>query len=473
MGLTAPGIGSSLDVNGLVSQLMAVERQPLALIQQREATVQAQLSAYGVLQSQIASFGDTAATLGLPANMSNFTATVADTTVASASVDTTASSGSYSLQVSQLAQAQKLASGTFASSSSAFGLGDLTISLGTYDSAGNTFAARTDKTPLVVHVTSANNTLAGVRDAINLAKGGVSASIVTDTSGARLVITSTDTGANNAMKIDAPGEPKLVFDPTVTGTQAVTSLQPAQNAKLTLDNLPIESASNQVTGAVDGLTLNLTLAKPGVSTTITVAQDTSSATQALQQFVASYNALNTLVHTDTDYNAGSSTGGVLQGQVTAVSVLNQMRSAVSGAIPGVAGDFTTLSDIGISLQSDGSLKVDATKLAAATASAGGSAKLARLFIATTSSPDTFTTRIKSFVDKMQGTDGIIPSKTDGLTTSIKAYDQQQTDFNARMVDVEASLRAQFNALDANLASQTAVTAYLTAQDTANTNAARQ
>jgi flagellar hook-associated protein 2 len=170
----------------------------------------------------------------------------------------------------------------------------------------------------------------------------------------------------------------------------------------------------------------------------------------------------------TKYDAATRTNGMLQGEVTAVSILNQMRAAVSGAIPGAAGEFKSLSDIGIALQSDGSLKLDESKLTAATAAGAG--KLARLFTATASNPDTYVTRIKSFVDKTQGTDGLIPSKTDGLSTTIKRLDKEQADFNARMVGVEARLRQQFNALDANLASQNAVTAYLTSQATAWDNA---
>ena len=473
MALTAPGIGSNLDVNGLVTQLMAVERQPLALIQQREAKVQAKLSAYGQLQSQIALFGDAAAALGTPATMSAFTANIADTEVANVAAGSTAAAGSYSLEVKQLARVEKIATGKFASTSSLVGTGTLVITLGTHDSTANTFAAGTAKLPLTLNITSSNNTLTGVRDAINAAQAGVSASIVTDNTGARLVIASTDTGADNAIKIDATGLPAFAFDPTATGTQAVTELQSAQDAKISLDNLDIVSASNQVTGAVDGLTLNLTKAKPGQQTTLTVARDNTIATQALRNFVSSYNSLATLVRTDTKYDATAKTNGPLQGEVTAVSVLNQLRSAITGSIPGGASDFRTLNDIGVSLQSDGTLKIDETRLAAATATPAAYDKLARLFTASATNPDTYVTRIKAFVTKTQGTDGLLPSKTDGLTASIKQYDKQQADFNDRMVSVEARLRAQFNALDANLASQNAVTAYLTTQEAVWTNANKQ
>lgn len=463
MPLSAPGIGSNLDVNGLVTQLMAIERQPLALSQQREAKVQAQLSAYGLLQSQIASFGDAAAALGKPERLSAYKAAVGDAEVASASAAVAAVAGSYSLEVKQLARVEKLATAAFASAATVVGTGSLTISLGTFDSIGNTFTPRTDKTPLTITVDSSNNTLAGVRDAINAARAGVSATIVTDTGGARLVLSSTETGAKNAIKIDAPGLGAFAFDPTVAGVQPVSRLQGAQDAKLAIDNLDIVSSSNQVTGAIDGVTLNLAKAKPGQTTTLSITQDSDSTKVVLREFVNAYNALNSMARSYTKYDAATKARGALQGEVTAVSVINQLRGTISSAIPGGTGDFTRLTDIGITLQADGSLKLDETKLAAATAS--GTGALTRLFTATTTNTDTYVTRIKSFVDKMQGSNGLIPSKTEGLSTTIKRLDREQEKINARLVDVEARLRRQFNALDANLASQNAVSAYLNSQTT--------
>ncbi|MEQ1517757.1 MAG: flagellar filament capping protein FliD [Usitatibacteraceae bacterium] len=461
MPLSAPGIGSNLDVNGLVSQLMAIERQPLTQVQTREATVQAQLSAYGMLQSQIASFGDAAAALGKAERLSAFATSVADNTVASVSAGTNAVGGSYSLEVKQLAAVEKLATGVFAGSTSVVGTGTLTISLGTYDSIGNTFSVRTDKTPLTLTIDSSNNTLAGVRDAINAARSGVSATIVTDTGGARLVISGTETGAKNAIKIDSPAIGALAFNPTTVGVQAVARLQSAQDAKISIDNLNVVSSTNQVTGAIDGLTLNLLKAKPGEKTTIDVTRDGASVKRVLGEFVNSYNALNAMARSYTKYDAATKVKGALQGEVTAVSVINQLRTTITSVIPGGVNDFTRLSDIGIALQADGSLTLDDAKFTAATAS--GYDNLSRIFLASTSSPDTFVTRIKAFVDKTQGTNGLIPSKTEGLSATIKRFDKEQEKINTRLVSVEARLRRQFNALDSQLASQNAVSAYLTSQ----------
>lgn len=473
MPLAALGIGSNLEVNGLVSQLMAIERQPLAVSQQREAKVQAQLSAYGRLQSQIALFGDAAASLGKPGKLTVYSAAIADAEVASASTGHVAVAGNFSLEVKRLATAERLASSTLASSSSPVGTGLLTISLGTYSGADKKFTPRADKRALTVNIEAGKNTLAGVRDAINAAQNdangacgasgasGVSATIDTDGGGARLIISSNGTGAGNAIKIDAPALSAFNFDPAEAGSQAVSQLQAAQDALVSINNRTFVSASNQIAGAIDGLTLTLITAKPGQQTTVTVTQDKEAAIQALREFVASYNTLSTLARSYTKYDVATKVKGALQGEATAVSVINELHTTIAGAIPSAAtaGGFTNLGDVGITLQADGSLQLDETDLAAAIANESGIAKLARLFAASASNPDTFVTRIKTFVDKTQGTSGLISTTTEGLSTTIKRLDKEQQTINTRLVGVEAYLREQFNAADATRSVQNAASAY--------------
>jgi flagellar hook-associated protein 2 len=465
MGLSAPGIGSNLDVNGLVTQLMSIERQPLTLVQSREAAVQAQISAYGMLKSQISAFGDAATAMGSADLQANYKVTLADAEVASATASGAVVPGNYSLEVTQLAQTAKLATGTFAGATTVVGSGTLTISLGTYDSGANTFNARVDKPPITITLDSSNNTLAGVRDAINAAKAGVTATIISDRVGSRLVISGVETGADNSIKIASSALPAFAFDPTVATPQLVSSVQTAQDAKIKLDGIEVVNASNKVAGVIDGLTLNLTKAKPGQTTTISVTKDSSAAVTALRNLITGYNSLNAMARSYTKYDAASKTKGALQGEATAVAVVNQMRNTITGVLPAAPGEFTRLSDIGITLQVDGSLKLDETKLASTIAASGGFSSIGSMFIASSTNSDTFSSRIKAFVDKMQGTDGLIPSKTNGLTTTIRRLDAEQVTINARLVTVEARLRKQFNALDGNLASQNAVQAYLTSQTT--------
>ncbi|MBL8511387.1 MAG: flagellar filament capping protein FliD [Betaproteobacteria bacterium] len=461
MALSAPGVGSNLDINGLVSQLLSFDRKPLEISQKRTATVQAQFSAYSRLQSQIAGFGDAAAALGKTEKLSLYRASLADTEVATVSATTSASSGTYALEVNQLAKAGKVATSAYTDSSTVVGTGSFTITLGTYDSVGNTFTANPAKTPVTITLNSGNNTLSGVRDAINNASAGVSASIVTDNNGARLVISSNEIGAKNTIKLSSSDIAGLVYDPTVLTAQPVSKLQTAQDAKIKIDGLEIVSSNNTISGALSGVTLNLTKEKPGVTTVLTVARDTDTIKQTVRDFVRSYNDLNTLVRASTSYNAATKQAGPLQGQQTALSVATDLRNTVTGAIPGTTGDFTRLSDIGISLQADGSLKIDETKLSAAANE--NLSKLTRLFQQAGSSPDTFVTRIKTAVDKAQGAEGLITAKTNGLTSTLTRLSKEQDDINRRLVSVEARYRKQFTALDTKLSSQNALSSYLTNQ----------
>ena len=228
MTISSPGIGSNLDVNGIVTKLMSVEQVPLGNLKRQEATQRAKLSAYGTLKSGVAALQAAARGLADGSALKIQTATVSDPAVVAASAGTNAVPASYAIEVTALARSAKLVSNGIDSTSTAVGSGSLTITFGTYDSTGNTFTTNGAKTPVTIAIPASNGTLAGVRDAINAAKSGVTATIVTDTGGARLVMSSTETGARNAIKIDAPGLAAFAYDPTVAGVQAISQLQGAQ-----------------------------------------------------------------------------------------------------------------------------------------------------------------------------------------------------------------------------------------------------
>ncbi|RIK14643.1 MAG: flagellar hook protein FliD, partial [Anaerolineae bacterium] len=192
MALSSPGIGSGLDVNGLVSQLMALEQRPLTLLNTKEAKLQAQLSAFGSLKGALSSFQSSVAALATPARFTAVKASVADGTVFSASAAPGAAAGSHSIEVQTLAQAQKLRSDVFAATGDSLGSGTLTIQFGTY--SGGSFTLNPDKAAQTITIGSDKATLSGVRDAINAADAGVSASIVNDGTGYRLVVASKDAG---------------------------------------------------------------------------------------------------------------------------------------------------------------------------------------------------------------------------------------------------------------------------------------
>lgn len=376
MGISAPGVGSNLDVNGIVSQLMAVERQPLALLAKRESDYQAKLSAYGTLKSALASFQTVMEGMADGSKFQALTANPADTSVLTATANASAKAvpGSYSIEVEQLAQQQKIRSEGFANTASMVGSGTLTIQYGNYDSGTNSFTLNGAKPAQTVTIDPSNNTLAGVRDAINIANIGVSATIINDGSSNRLVLTSKDTGAASSIKItvadddganlDAAGLSRLAFDPVAAaGTgKNLTEVQAAQDAKLEIDGITISKGSNTITDAIEGVTLNLLKSNLNTPTTLAVARDGTGVKAAVEAFVKSYNSINQTLADLSSYNAAAKRGGILQGDSAALSIQTHIRATLSAAVGGTGSGIDSLSQIGVAFQKDGSLALDPTKL---------------------------------------------------------------------------------------------------------------
>jgi flagellar hook-associated protein 2 len=380
--ISSAGIGSGLDINGIISQLMAVERRPLAALDQKEAKYQTKLSAYGALKGAMSSFQTAMRDLSTLSKFQAVKTTVADTAILSASASASANPGSYSIEVKQLAQSHKLASAGFANATDTVGSGTLTIQFGTWN--GTTFTANADKATQSVTIASSQNTLTGIRDAVNAAKIGVTAAIVNDgtTSGNKLVFTSNDTGAANSLKItvadddgnntDNSGLSRLAYDPAGTSGNGknLTETVAAQNATLKVDGIDnISKASNTVTDVVQGVTLTLLkTSAANTPTTLTVARDTGAVQTSVEAFVKAYNDLRKTVTDLTAYNADTKQASALQGDAAARSVLTQVRRTLSTALTGLSGAYTDLSQVGVSFKSDGTLSLDATKLQSALSS---------------------------------------------------------------------------------------------------------
>lgn len=380
MAISAAGIGSNLDVDGIVKQLMAVEQQPLKLMAKAEADYKAKLSAYGTLKGALSSLQTAMQGLADGTKFQASTVSVADSSVLSATangLNGKAVPGNYSVEVEQLAQQQKVRSDGFASTSSIVGSGTLTIQFGSYDSNANTFTLNGEKAAQTVTINPSSNTLSGVRDAINAANIGVSATIVNDGTDNKLVLTSKETGAANGIKItvsdddglggDSTGLSRLAFDPTAAAGSGknLTQVQAAQNAKLQIDGIAISKSSNTITNAIEGVTLNLLKSNDGNPTTLGVSHDSAGIKAAVTTFVQSYNSINQTLSDLSSYNAAAKTGGVLQGDSAALSIQTRIRATLSAAIGNVGGTgagLSSLSQIGVSFQKDGSLALDATKL---------------------------------------------------------------------------------------------------------------
>lgn len=384
--------GTNLDVNGIVGQLMSLEQRPIASLNKKEADFQARISAYGNLSSALSTFQTSVQELSKPEKFKTIKATSSDAAVATASASDKATPGSHTLSISSIAQAQKLATEGQESDDANIGSGEptkITFDFGTikdgsldadngkYKDAKFTPSGRGART---LTIDSSNNTLQGIRDAINAAKIGITASIVNDGSDSPYVLSlsSENAGASNSMRISVTGDEAirnlLAHDPA-SATQNLKQNMAAQNARFTIDGVTINKDDNSIAEVVPGLSLKL-LTTSDKPVTLTIANDGSAITTAVQGFVKSYNEFNKTLQDLTAYNAEAKKGAVLQGDSTARLLQSQLRTLMNTPVKN-GGIYTTLSQIGIAIQKDGSMTVDTSKLNAAITE--NSADVARLF----------------------------------------------------------------------------------------------
>lgn len=376
MTISSPGIGSNLDVNSIVTQLMAIERQPVTLLDRKESTFQAQLSAYGSVKGAMSSFQGAMSSLASLTRFQGYTANSTDASIVAAGAANSAVGGSYSVEVTALAQAQKLTAVGQASITDAIGSGATTtltfdfgtISGGSFNSftgvyTGAAFASTGTKT---VTIDSTNNTLSGIREAINNAQIGVTATIINDggTSPYRLVLTENSTGKDKSIKISVSGDATIstLLAHNPAATQNLSETITAQNAAFKVDGIAISKASNTVTDAISGVSLILQKTNAGSPIKVNVTQDTTQITSAVNAFVKAYNDLNTTLSNLSAYDASTKQGAVLNGDATVRSLQSQIRATLNSALTGIAGGYATLSQIGVSFQKDGTMAVDGTKL---------------------------------------------------------------------------------------------------------------
>jgi flagellar hook-associated protein 2 len=369
VGISSAGIGSGLDIEGIIGSLMAAERLPLNKVSQERTAINTKISIYGIIKNSFADLKSAADKLTNLSNLNPLKATSSDDKMVSATASSANAKGSYSIEVSQLAKAQSVAASAVATSDSIVGTGSMTITLGSYDSNTNTFTDNADKTPVTINIGAGQQTLDGIRQAINDSDAGVTASIVNDGAGSRLVLTSKETGAVNGFKLevtdadgnntDTAGLSRLAYDPTAAagaGKNADT-LQAALNANFTINNLPVSKSSNNVTDAVEGLTLNL----KAVTTTpvnIDVGLDDSALKTTLDGFVSAYNKIRGNLKDQQQKDA------TLSRETTPSTLERGLRNILREQ---VAQYGIGLSDIGLSFDKDGVLSLNKTKLDTAVA----------------------------------------------------------------------------------------------------------
>jgi flagellar hook-associated protein 2 len=458
---------TALDVPSLVSQLMAVERRPIDTLNARVSSYETKISSYGTLSSLVSSFQTAAKTLNT--NLQKVAATPSDASLLSASAGSTAVPGTYTVNVSQLAQSQNLVAAGQASSTAAIGNGtattvtfDLgtisggTLTNGTY--SGATFTSNGNGTTSIT-IDGTNNTLEGIRDAINAAAAGVTATIVNDGSGTpyRLALTSTSSGASNSFKITTSGgdgtiDSLLGHDPA--GTQHLTQTLAAQNADLTVNGIAVTSASNTVSEAIQGVTLTLknTTAAPS---SLTVARDSAAINTAASGFVEAYNALASQIKSRSAYGSDAKTAGSLAGDGTLRTMQDQLRSIFN--TPASGGTLTSLAQVGIAFQKDGSLLLDSSKLDSAIAT--DFSDVTNLFSSSTG----FATRLEAWGKSTLDVGGLIDTRTQSLKEFVKNRNDEIDKLENRMSALEKKYTREYTNLNIMLSSMNSTSTYLTQQ----------
>jgi flagellar hook-associated protein 2 len=469
--ITSLGVGSNLNLSDLLKSLETNQKQPLIALKDRAASYTTKLSAYGKLQDSLGALQTAASRLGSLNLFQGVKASSSFTTVLTASATTSAAGGSYAINVSQLAQSQSLATQGQASATAAIGSGGgtITIDFGSFTPAdvdsgtAASFSVNAARTPASIVLGDDANTLEGIRDAVNAANAGVTASIVNDGSGApnRLVLVSSETGEASSMRISVAGDNAELADLLTHDPVAGSGLQEtaaAKNARLTVNGLEISSATNTVGESLQGVTL--TLVKAG-ETTLTVARDTSSVGSAINAFVAAYNSLLSTGKSLTTYDVDTQTGSPLTGDSTLRNMQVRLRSVLTDAQAGGPGDFTMLSNIGLQFQKDGTLSVDAAALEKALDS--NLDGVARLFAGATGDQAGYGKQLSAVAQSLTSTNGALKVATEGVTSAIKQLDKQYDAMEMRMDSTVARYRAQFVQLDVLMSTLNSTSNYLTQQ----------
>jgi len=441
--------GSSLDVQSLVAQLVSNERaQYQAPITNRETKATVQLSAVSTLKGALGTFQTAVNGLKDASTFTPRTTSSSDEDVFTATSSGKAATGSYDLKVIAVAKAQQLASGPISGgATTVVGTGTMTITYG-------------DKT-FDVTIDSTNNTLGNIRDAINKASGntGVQATILNDSGGSRLVLTSAQTGSAYKMKIAVAGGDGGLAQFAYDGVAAssVTQLQPAQDAHIKIaDQFDHYSASNVVTGLVDDVTLTLKSTSDD-PVTLTVSEDTTTLKQKVTQFVNAYNTLYSSFTKLRSYDASTKTAGPMLGDALLRGTAGQIGLGLSNPVSGVSGDFKTLASLGITRQTDGTLKLDGVKLDKALNADRTS--VAKVF----GGDNGVAARLSNDLTSMLKDGGAIDARTDSLNADLKKVQTDGDALDARMLVIQQRYTKQFTALDALLTQLQGTSNYLTSQ----------
>lgn len=424
-GISSLGVGSGIDLNSILSSMMEIKRQPLYSLQSQQKQVKTQISDYGSLKSAVSSFKDALDKLKKTEAFNTYKASSSDEKILSVSTDAKASAGSFDITVTELAKAHKMASKQFVNANATVGAGELSITVGS-----KTLNLTID----------ADDTLANVRDAINKNANnpGVSATIINEDGGSRLMLTSKDTGLAKAMTF---GGDLNLFD-IGSGAQEVSA---AKDAAFKIDSFDMTSASNSVTNAIDGVTLSL---KEVGSSKIAITRDDEAITKLVQGVVDSYNTLNAKI------------SSLQSGSLRSDSSLNSIHSSFLAEVgkPAQLDGLKNLFDVGITRDKFGKFNLDSSKLKKALET--NSDQVANLFADKDSG---FATRLSDLAKTMLAHDGVFKSRENGFNDRLKFLKNSEDRMSLRLTEMEQRMKKQFSNLDSTMSKLNSTGAFLSSQ----------
>ncbi len=460
--ISSPGIGSGLDVKSIVSQLVALEKQPLTKLQVQAATVQTRISVFGQIKSLVSPLADAASKLSSLTTYNTVSASSSKSSAVSVSAIGGTVSNSFSVTVESVAKAQSYASGALLPVGGALGAGTLRLQLGQWTVVPSSFVAQSGSSAVDIDIV-ASDTVSDIASKINGASAGVTATVLNDASGQRLLLRSNSTGEAAGFELsvlsDADGNTADELGLSRLTQTAGSSTQYGEDARISINNIQVSSSTNVFADVVSGVTLTA-----GAVTTeaveISVKPDQTVQSKAIDDFVKAYNTLNQALNDVTKYDPATKAGGLLQGDATAIGLQNALRGILQSTTTGSA--YGRLADIGITQSLGGDLVVDSAKLS--TALANGS-EVKNLFRIDNNNAMTngVGLKFKTFAKGLLASDGMFETKDATLKRSLDRNTKDQSRLSDKIARIETQLNRRYSALDVQLNSLNALNSYITQQ----------
>ena len=447
--ISSTNSGSGLDVRNLVDQLVAAERDPIASrLDKKEIDVQQGLTAIGTYKGALIDFQSSLTPLRNADAFKAINATSSDEEKFTVSAEDNAVVGSYDIEISQLAQSQKLKSQSFDSEFDIIGSGTISFQFGEFNSDSNSFDVNSKIPTQYVDIDESNGSLRGIQQAINSANIGVRASMINDGNGYRLIISSEKTGTENSLRItvsdndtnneDASGLSQLTYNPVevtdelgnVTSSSYMEQVAESRNALFSIDGISISSATNEVSNSIPGITLNLKKLTEDGFESFKVEKETAKIKQSIESFVGSYNELMSTVNLLTGVDQETGQAGPLAGDASIRGMTDQIRRRLSASFNGINENLTSLASIGIDSNLDGTLTLNDSKLNSALENHAD--EIAHLFAATVSTSDP---KIRVTSKKVPETDGVFNISIDQTPTSGSLVGSFLPEFPLQILDV--------------------------------------